>query len=226
MKPARKWFGRWLLFVFPAVITAVTFFQLPARIPVHWNLYGQVDRWGARGTLWILPAIILLIGILSEWLPRRSANYEKFADVINRINFGLALFFNAVMLWVVYLTLTTLRQGQPSLSSFRFMPAALGLLFIFIGNLMPKLRPNRWVGIRVSWTMTNEEVWRRTHRLAGYLMVFAGIFMIVGSLSAPNRYQLWLLPGVIAVMVIVPVWYARQTAQRLKKADADQKKTL
>ena len=226
MKPDREWFGRWLLFIFPAVIATIAFFQLPERIPIHWNLYGQVDRWGARGTLWILPAIILLLGILSEWLPRRAANYEKFAAVMNRINFGLALFLNAVMLWVVYLTLTTLQQGQPSAACFRFMPAALGLLFLFIGNLMPKLRPNRWVGIRVSWTMANEEVWRRTHRLAGYLMAGAGIVMIFSSLLIPNRYQLWLLPGVIAVMVLLPVWYARQTAQRLKRIGADQKKTL
>ena len=82
----------------------------------------------------------------------------------------------------------------------------LGVLFIFAGNYLPKSRQNYTVGIRIPWTLDNEENWNKTHRLAGYLWVAGGIVMLLGTLTG------WISTGWIiaaaAVCALVPCIYS------------------
>ena len=64
-----------------------------------------------------------------------------------------------------------------------FMELLMGVLFIVIGNYLPKSRQNYTVGIKIPWTLANEENWNRTHRFAGYLWIVGGIIMIIIGLT-------------------------------------------
>ena len=82
----------------------------------------------------------------------------------------------------------------------------LGLLFLIIGNYLPKARQNYTIGIKIPWTLANEENWNRTHRLAGYLWMICGILMIFNCLT---RFvpAIWLF-GILLIMVLVPCIYS------------------
>jgi uncharacterized membrane protein len=87
-----------------------------------------------------------------------------------------------------------------------FAELLIGLLFIIIGNYLPKARQNYTIGIRIPWTLANEENWNRTHRLAGYLWMICGVLMILLCLTR-------LLPapwtvGLLLIMVLVPCGYS------------------
>ena len=87
----------------------------------------------------------------------------------------------------------------------RIMPCFMGLLFVIIGNYLPKTKQSYTMGIRIPWTLNSEENWNRTHRLAGFLWVLGGLWFIVMSFIG------WSLPAFLApllVMVLVPVVYS------------------
>ena len=82
----------------------------------------------------------------------------------------------------------------------------MGLLFVIIGNFLPKARQNYTIGIKIPWTLDNENNWNRTHRLAGYLWMACGMFFIIMALIGLGRTP-WIL-GIFGLMVLVPCIYS------------------
>jgi uncharacterized membrane protein len=74
---------------------------------------------------------------------------------------------------------------------------ATGALFLVLGNFMGKIRPNWFVGIRTPWTLSSKESWTKTHRLAGWVFIAAGLTAMLLGPFKPN----WALMGMAAVMV-------------------------
>jgi uncharacterized membrane protein len=82
----------------------------------------------------------------------------------------------------------------------------MGILFILIGNYMPKTRQNYTIGIKVPWALDNEENWNRTHRLAGYLWVAGGLILVILALAGLSNPVLMI--GVVVVFTLVPAIYS------------------
>jgi uncharacterized membrane protein len=98
---------------------------------------------------------------------------------------------------------------QWSVHATSFILAGVGLIFILIGNQLGKSRSMYLIGIRTPWTLASEEVWIRTHRLAGKLMVAGGALLVLGAfLPLPSGVIATLMLAVIAIAVIVPVAYS------------------
>jgi len=174
----RKWFA-------PALIAAAVLFsmfvypRLPERMPVHWGLHGQVDRYGSRVEgAFMLPALMLLIWLLLRFLPRidpRRENYAKFADT-----YELLINSFITLLAVMQVALLGTALGWP-VSMERVVPGLVGLQFIILGNALPRARPNWWFGIRTPWTLSSDRVWARTHRVGGYLLAAAGLVLLIAA---------------------------------------------
>lgn len=173
---------RYPLFLIGAVIafSLIVYDRLPERVPVHWGINGQPDRLGSRAeaTL-LLPVIMIASWALLRWLPSidpKRANYAKFADTYELfVNSLLTLFA------VMHVVVVGNALGWP-VSVGRVVPALIGLLFMVLGNALPRARPNWWFGVRTPWTLSNDRVWMRTHRVAGYLLFGAGIVFVVAAL--------------------------------------------
>ena len=86
------------------------------------------------------------------------------------------------------------------------VPVFVGLLFLILGNYLPKIRQNRTMGIKLPWTLQSEENWTRTHRLSGFLWVLCGLVMI--PLSLLRLWSGWLFGALLAVMVLIPAVYS------------------
>ena len=85
----------------------------------------------------------------------------------------------------------------------------IGLLFIMMGNYFQTVRPNYFVGIRTPWTLENEQVWKKTHRLGGRIWVAGGIsIVLLGLLINSVTAMLICFFGLILIMVLVPVVYS------------------
>jgi len=174
----RKWIP--LLIVAAAFIaSAVVYGKLPERIPTHWNLAGQPDDWSNRmWGAWALPIFLLGMWALVQVLPRidpRGANYAKFGGAFEGI-------IVSVMLFMLALHLVALRAslGYP-VQMQRIIPIGIGVLFIVIGNLLPRARPNWFVGIRTPWTLSSDRVWEKTHRFGGRVFVAGGILITIAG---------------------------------------------
>ena len=175
-------------------LSAVVYNRLPQEMPVHWNWAGEPDRWGSRVEgAFALPVVGLLIFGLMRGLPRldpRRANYARFAGT-----YDLAVNAMLTMLLCFHVLVIGIALGWP-LPLTRIVPALLGAFLIVIGNVMPRARSNWWFGVRTPWTLSSERVWARTNRLAGYLLICAGLALLVTA-ALPSSWTAFV--AVVAV---------------------------
>jgi uncharacterized membrane protein len=167
----------WVLLAGMLVLTAVSWKTAPDLIPVHWNISGVVDGYlpKAQGLiLWPALSIALYLGML--FAPRidpKRRNYAFFTGAYGVIRLSL-LAFIAALYCVTHLVMRGIR-----ISMLTFMPVAIGILFMVMGNFLGKIRPNWLVGIRTPWTLSDPEVWTRTHRVGGWLFVGTGFITLI-----------------------------------------------
>jgi uncharacterized membrane protein len=174
--------------------------QVPGRLPVHWNIHGQVDRWGGKFEgLLLLPIIALGLYLLTLILPLIDPgrhNYQNFAKAFNVIRIALLLF-----LALIY-GVTILAAFGRQLDMTTIMFVAMGILFIVLGNVMPKIRPNWFVGVRTPWTLSSKLSWDKTHRLAGWLFVFMGVLFLLAAMANTG----WILLAMLMIDAVCLVW--------------------
>jgi uncharacterized membrane protein len=188
---------------------------MPAQVPIHWGIDGTPDRYGpAWVNALLIPAIgvgtYLLMLVLPLIDPRRR-NYGLFGDTLRFFRWTLVLF--AIGLHV---TLVQVSLGSEVAVDF-VVRLGIALLFVALGNHMGRLRQNWFIGIRVPWTLANEEVWNRTHRAAGRLWVIGGL-LLVGAAFLPPRSGAMALGAVLAVLVVVPIVHAWVLHRRIAGA--------
>lgn len=201
----RKWYPAAV--VGAAILaSALAFGRLPERVPVHWDAAGDVDRYGSRleGTL-LLPAVMLGIAILVPVLPRidpRRENYEKF-----RPTYHLVMNATLTLMLAIHLAALGTALGV-DVPVARLVPAGVGVLFLILGNTLPRARPTWMFGIRTPWTLSNDRVWERTHRVGGYLMFGAGLVVLVSAAIPPGPAAVALLIGAVTVAAMGSVVYS------------------
>ncbi len=192
------------LLIFAAVGVAIFLYaDLPDQIPTHWNLDGEVDDYTAKP--WgvaILPLAAILVFVIMRLIPvisPKGFRTDKFMDVINVFTVAMVGF----MCGVAVLVLLEANGQDVRINEMIF--AGVGLLFIVLGNYMGKVRKNFFIGIRTPWTLASDEVWSRTHRLGGKVLILIGLFMMLnGFVRFSER---WLMAAIIAA-ALVPVVYS------------------
>jgi uncharacterized membrane protein len=187
------------------------------QLPVHWNIAGEPDRYASKwAALMMAPGLTLLFAAFFWFLPAlepRERNLER--------SQGLYLWGWAALLIVmaaveVVMLSTALHWG---LRVYAIISGAIGLTFVLIGNQLGKSRRMYLVGIRTPWTLASEEVWIKTHRLGGKLMVAGGLLLMLSAFAPiPSGLRATLFGGGIAVMVGVPIVYSYWLWRREKGA--------
>lgn len=200
----RKWYPV-LVIGLAFAISIIVFRQLPDPMPTHWNVRGEVDGYSSRAVgAFLMPLIMIAIAALIPVLPKidpRGGNYEKFDTAYFTI-------MNATITVMLVIHAFTLAAALGmSVSIGRMVPAAIGLLFVVIGNILPRVRPNWMVGLRNPWTLSSDRVWERTHRVGGYLMLGLGVLLLLSSPFAPSIAAFVLiLGGTIAVVLGITIY--------------------
>lgn len=215
MKRKKIWLI-WLLALLPLVAAAVVYQRLPAEIPLHWGINGEVDNTGARWIILPLASIGLLCTALffvTRYIDPKRKNYARFTGAYEMY---LAVF----NLFMLAITLATLVEAlYPGTCDMKMVVIiGIGLLFTVIGNLMPKFKHNYFLGIRTPWTLADETVWYRTHRLGGVLWFIGGIVMIFGAFL-PNVWSFAVVLCDVFVIALIPtvmsyVWFRRQNVEK------------
>ncbi len=190
------------------------------HIPVHWNMRGEVDRYGGKFEgLLLLPLIALglnqLLAVLPLFDPGKE-NYRSFARAYNLIRLTLTLFFGTLF------TVSVLSALGYHVNMTTVIGLALGALFMVLGNVMGKIRPNWFVGVRTPWTLSSKLSWTKTHRLAGWLFIVMGLMAIIWAISQ----SVWALGAMVAVdlvcalsMVVYSYLVYRKDPARMSPAD-------
>ena len=196
---------------------AFTWDRLPERAPIRWNLHGQADGFGPRWQVaFFIPAInagvcALLVG-LPLFGPFRR-NFDKFRDTYGRI--CVTITAGLVALHIVVL----LKAAGYGLRITGASSIVVGLMIAFIGSWLSKVRRNFWVGIRTPWTIANEEVWTRTHRVGAPLFVAFGLVNVGTGLLASDELCLVVLIGGLAAILVWAMLYSLYWYRRLGETE-------
>jgi uncharacterized membrane protein len=174
--------------------------QLPDRLPIHWNIEGQVDGWGNKfmGILF-MPLVVLGMYLLMLLLPLidpGKANYQNFQKVYGIIR----IVFVAYMAAIFAATLVAAFGYTVNMTSV-ILPL-VGVLFIVLGNFLGKIRPNWFVGIRTPWTLSSQLSWDRTHRLAGWMFILMGLLFFPVALIQTT----WALIAMLVIDACLIAW--------------------
>jgi uncharacterized membrane protein len=180
---------------------------LPETIPVHWNVYGGADGFADRLTgAFGLPIIITLTTILLVILPRFDRIRVSFDDA--RDIYAMVLFATVSLLLGIEGT-TLLSSAGMGLPLTVVFPMLLGFFFIVVGSLMPHIRRNTTIGIRLPWTIRDETIWKKTHEHGGPVFVLAGVLIVLGSATA-GTLAMPLAFGILVIAVLyITVWSYR-----------------
>lgn len=182
-------------------LAAATWTSAPDRIPVHWNISGDVDRWGGKFEgLLLVPLLALGLYVLLLFLPRIDpgrANYPAFASAFATVRLTLTAVLAAVY-GIIYLWVRGIEVRTDT-----WVPLILGVLFVVLGNVLGKVRPNWFVGIRTPWTLSSKLAWQKTHRAGRWVFIAMGLmFMALAVWHRPwTAYALLgvVVPGVVGL---------------------------
>lgn len=200
---------RYICILMIALMSLLVFWvydQLPDPMPVHWNTAGVVDGWMSKPWgAFLMPFLMLASWLLLEVLSFISPKGFKLNDFIGVV--GLLMTIIVAFLFIIGVAQVAFALGYP-VQFTRVVAVAVGLLMLLTGNYFGKLKKNFFIGIRTPWTIANEEVWNRTHRLAGWTFVIAGfvimvnallqnnvailVFIVLAAAAIPTAYSLWL----------------------------------
>lgn len=198
--------------VFPLGITLLTLVawiialpHLPATMPIHWGANGEADGFATKINAMILTVgIMVLIYFVIAFVPRidpRKENYKYFSKTYN-------ILLNAVLLLFFFVNMSTILQGLGYNVPMSYIaPIMAGLVFIIIGNYLQRVRSNYFMGIRTPWTLSNETVWKKTHRLSGKIFFIGGLLILI-SAFLPDGYKSVIMWGSIVLCVAIPYLYS------------------
>lgn len=205
----------WLMLAIPLVFIAVFWNKFPNQIPTHFGMNGEPDDYSGKvAGIFLLPGINIGIYLLFFILPKidpSGKNYALFADKYRLIRLVLHIFFTFMFFVIAFYSM-----GYKFDISLLIMYGVL-VLFLLLGNYMGNVRHNYFIGVRTPWTLANEEVWSKTHRLTAKLWVFSTIIMMLILPFVPEQEAAF--TTFITIISLVPIVYSYLIFRKIKNRD-------
>lgn len=200
-----------LLFCVTALIGFVTYPDLPARVTTHWNAAGQPDGTTAKSVFVVSgPAFIVCLLVFFEAIPRIDPLGENIAAFRAAYDAGAVLLMGFVAYMYGFIVVWNLGYQIPIEQA---LAPAIAVLYVAIGYVLERAKPNWFVGIRTPWTLSSETVWRHTHDHAATLFKLAGV-LALGGLIFP-AYFVYFIAGPAAAIAVFTTVYSYLDYRRL-----------
>ncbi len=191
--------------------------QLPRRIPTHWGINGQPNGWMDKPWGVILgPTVATFVYVLLTAIPYldpRRRNWPITLQMYPVLKNAMA----ALLLLITYLALSAAARPTQQLHE-NLLILATGLFFMVLGNYLPKVRSNFFIGVRTPWTLSSDVVWERTHRIVGRLFVLGGALM-AGSAALPGLVSFAMIIAVTSGIALFALFYSWWLYQRLAELE-------
>ncbi|MEX0875116.1 MAG: SdpI family protein [Actinomycetota bacterium] len=208
----KPWVG-WIAIVGAFAFSLATYSRLSERVPIHWNIEFEPNGYASKLTAALgLPLLMLsmpvIVAILVKIDPRRTS-HELHRDTLWAV-INLVI----VMLGALHVLVLGLALGW-RIDSARAFSILIGGLFVGIGNLLPRIRPNWFFGIRTPWTLSSDDVWRQTHRLGAWASIAGGLLLAIAGFQPVEWFRSAAWIASIGLIAAVPIVYSYVIWMRL-----------
>ena len=198
---------KWALLIYVLALVGILYFatmvDAETVVPTHWNVYGEVDGTMSKNAalymmIGMLSGIFLLMYLMPQYSPWYAKHRERMERLLPLLTAILCFCLGFIGVYSFYLA------GMGSLKTpVSMITVVIGAIFILLGNLLPKVPKNFFVGIRTPWTLVNDKIWTKTHRLGGGLFVLSGILMVVKSFIMPELRLFHQISGVMIMALLL-----------------------
>ena len=191
-----------LITILPIFAGLVMWDRLPDKLPTHWNFSGEIDGWSSKPfAIFFIPLFMLAMHLICTV----ATSIDPKNQGVNSKIFTLVLWVCPVLSLLCMTATYAAALGYDVRVEF-IIPLFMGVIFLIIGNYLPKCKQNYTIGIKIPWTLNDENNWNKTHRFAGAVWTICSVVVIIGAFFKKVVVFTTFIP--IAVMVIVPMIYS------------------
>ncbi len=192
-----------IIILFPILVGLLLWDKLPDTIATHWGVDGEPNGFSSKAfVVFGLPLILFALQwiclLVTSWDNKQVSQSLKALGIIYWIVPAVSVFANAIT--YAYALGKEIDVGLLS-------PLFCGLMFIYIGNYMPKTKLNHTLGIKIKWTLQSEENWNKTHRFAGKIWVIGGALILL-AVFLPEILMVGSVTTILVILVVAPIVYS------------------
>ena len=194
-----------VIVLLPFIYLAYIWNTLPEKVPMHWNINGEIDRYGNKTELILIPILLpLLVYLLFLIIPKidPKGKLKKMGSKFQNLKIILTLFMSVLAVFIIY------SAKNESVGNMNYIVMLAGVLFVVLGNYFKTIKPNYFIGIRTPWTLESEKNWKETHLLAGKLWFAGGLLIVFLSLILKNELNFIVFLIITGIITIVPLIYS------------------
>lgn len=208
----------WAAILAPVAYLISSWNKLPDKVPMHFDFQGNPDRFGSKTELATMVVILTLMAaamylffpLIYKIDPKKSAAENK--TRLKKLGFAITLLLSFISFFIVYSS----QIGSISLNA-KLLIAGMGAFWCILGNYMFNLKPNYFAGMRLPWTLHDEENWKETHRLAGKLWFGGGIIIFLLAFILPSTVLPIVFISITVVITLIPMIYSYQLYRQKQK---------
>lgn len=203
-----------IICLLPILVGVILWDQLPEQIPSHWGINGEVDDWSSKPfAVFFFPALLCGIHLLCVFASTMDPKHKNYAPQMFRLVLWICPVLSLLLNSIVY----SFALGYDMLNVPMIISTLVGIMFIIVGNYLPKCRQSYTMGIKLPWTLNDEGNWNATHRVGGWVWMFCGIAILATAFLG----IFWILIGILLVAVIVPTVYSYVYYRKHKNSGED-----
>ena len=189
-----------IIILLPILVSLCFWNQLPEQVPIHWNIHGEIDGYASRFVaVIVLPLVLFVLHFVCAFATVMDPKHKNISDKIWMLILSICPVLSILLMYMMVGSALGMEIDVNAI-----LPVFLGVMFVVIGNYLPKCKQSYTVGIKIPWTLNSEENWNKTHRFAGPCWVIGGIMVMFTGL-----FENEILIMVIAlIMVFAPIIYS------------------
>lgn len=224
----------WCAAMIPAIVTSIVLQFMPDKIPMHHDFAGNTDRWGNKTESFIFPIVILFVTFFWHLMilafekkagraetEKEQMEAESNAKFLSVVGISQAVMFGIMHYFIMYSSYrqASLGSTKATVDIAKISCILCGILFIVLGNFMTKAKKNVVAGLRTTWSMYNDNTWRKSNRIGAICLIIAGVLTVVTTVFANGMVSTILLLVYVLLAAIVAVWYSKKVYDQEKKQE-------
>ncbi|MBQ1411054.1 MAG: DUF1648 domain-containing protein [Oscillospiraceae bacterium] len=223
-----KLFAR-ISIILPLAVTLIWLQFLPEQVPLHYDFAGNIDRWGSKWENLLIPGIVLVGGVIAYFSiksglrksvadEKQKAHAEANVKAIRIVMIATGVFFTVLQCVLLYAASREAfaKSNVASVDLNRVSTICMGIMFLVLGNILPKAKLNSLFGFRCGWTMFNDVTWQKSNRFSGYALMLAGLATVVCAILLPESWAIPCMLLLLTLLLIVCLFYAAKVYREEK----------
>ena len=195
-----------ILILLPMIIGIIFWDQLPEQVAIHFGHNGEANDWSSKWfAVFGLPIVLLVLHILCTVVTGTDPRYHKYPEKMKK----LVLWVCPAVSWLGAVGIYGY-ELKWSMNVMDWIPVLLGITFIFIGNYLPKIKQNFYLGIKLPWTYASEENWNKTHRFGGKVWVLGGLLLLCNCFLKIKYWEIVITVAMVLIPTIYSYLYSRK----------------